>query len=112
VALPPGVVVALGELALSPKVQEFATNLVKDVYGKVMPSKKTEEAADSSKTEPATLESLAMKIEDLPTRQELIASFAVLQAELERQHTASHRWLRAVVALQLAILVGLAGLLI
>lgn len=110
-ALPAGMIVALGELAMSPKVQEFATKLVKDVYGKIMPSGESEKSTSPVDPKPVTLESLSAKIEDLPTKQEIIASFAVLQAELEREHRTTQKWLRFVLALQLVWLVAVAGLL-
>jgi len=111
-ALPPGVVGVLGELVMSPKVQDFATRLVKDVYGKIMPSQDSDEEIEKSERKPRTLEDLAERLDELPTKQELIASFAVLQAELEREHRKTHSWLRAVFALQLLILLVMVGLIV
>lgn len=112
-ALPAGVVVALGELAMSPKVQDFAGKLVRDVYGKIMPSRKPRgESGKPERGKPASLEEIAARIDDLPTRDELTAAFAVLQAELEREQQIARNWLRAVFAMQVVIVVGGAIILV
>lgn len=109
-ALPPGVVGVLGELVMSPKVQDFATKLVKDVYGKIMPSQGSGDESEGAEQKPRTLDDLAERIDELPTKQELITSFAVLQAELEREHRKTHFWLRAVFALQIFMFLVILGI--
>jgi hypothetical protein len=93
---------------MSPKVQKFATKLLKDVYGKIMPSGDSSE----SKKVPHSIEDLASRLDELPTRDELITSFAVLQAELEREHRQTRKWLIILSVIQLAIILSVFGLVI
>ena len=110
-ALPAGVIAALGELAMSPKVQTFATRLMRDVYGKIMPSAKPDEESGSPEARLPTLADIARQLDETPTRDELITAFAVLQAELEREHRKTQKWLRLVFAGQIAVLLCIGGLL-
>lgn len=98
---------------MSPKVQRFATGLVKDVYGKIMPPQQPEgEPGGAAAEQPLTLEELAERVSALPKRDELIASFAVLQAELEREQQRTRNWVKAMLGVQLLTIVGVAAILI
>lgn len=85
-ALPAIVLTGLQHAAMNPKVQSFAGKLAKDVYGKIMPSKAIEVINDPDPSERPTFEDIAEQIEAIATREELVASFAFLQAELDRQN--------------------------
>jgi len=69
-------------------VQETAVRLASDVYGRVMGRSKTVPLLDEPSErvdERAMLEQVQEKLEQLPTREELAASFGLLQAELDRR---------------------------
>jgi hypothetical protein len=78
----PAVAAGAAKLLAIPGLKEVAltsaTRIATDLYGRVMGAK-SEDAAPPSAT-------VAELVADLPTREELVASFAVLQAELDRRH--------------------------
>ncbi len=85
-AVPPALIVGLGQAALNPKVQGFAGRLVSDVYSKLMPSKDAEVTDEQNSLEEASLDDILNRLNDMPTKEELATSFAFLQAELDRQN--------------------------
>lgn len=113
-AVPVTVLTTLGELALSPKVQDFTAGLVKNVYGRIMPSKTDEAGAPEGSAAQATLtlETLADRLDELPTREELVTSFAVLQAELDRQNQFTRRILMLSAAIQTILLASIIVILL
>ena len=104
-AVPPVLIAGLGQVAMNPKVQSFAGRLVKDVYGKIMPSKKAAETENQEGQEEISLENVAERLNELPTREELVTSFAFLQAELDRQNKRTRMFIVIGLAIQLTILV-------
>jgi hypothetical protein len=76
-ALPPALIAALGQAATSPKVQAAAERLLRDAYGRL---RKTEPAPIAAA---ATSDPVAQAIADLPTRDEIAAQLALMQAEAE-----------------------------
>ena len=106
--LPAGVITTLGELALNPKVQGFATNLARNIYGRIMPDRKDAASADKASPPALTLEDLSERIDQLPSREDLIAAFAVLQADIDRQHQQT----RLILAGFFAVVLALGGVLV
>lgn len=107
-ALPVGLLSLVGEAALNPKVQGFAVDLAKNVYGRIIPAKGDE--ADGIKPDDveASLDDVLLRLDEIPNREEIVATFSVLQADIDRQHQATRYWLMGIAALQTAII----GLLI
>lgn len=109
-AIPPGIVTVLGGLAGNAKVQEFAGRLASDVYGRIMPGRRTagqvaaKEALPVGHDDRAQLAQLAERLDAIPTRDELVAAFAMLQAELDRQHRKTRVLLLLVAGLCLVVL--------
>ncbi len=93
---------------MNPKVQEFAGRLASDVYGKFMRSDTdADEPGDDEDGEPqVSLEEVAERLEQLPTREELISSFSFLQAELVRQNQKTRLFVVCGLGLQLMILLA------
>ena len=96
----PAVIALVGNLAGSSAVQSAALKIAGNVYERIM-SPKPE--AGSRKV---SIETLADRLDDMPTRDELIASFAALQAELDRRHQRSTVLVAFVLVLQL-VLIGI-----
>ena len=117
-AIPPGIVTVLGGLAGNPKVQEFAVKLAGDVYGRIMPGRRAAVAVDlQGPGEPvidqrAILSALSDRLDAVPTRDELVAAFAVLQAQLDRQHRKTRALLLVVAGLCLVLFVIVVALLV
>jgi len=105
VAIPPGLIAGLGQVAMHPKVQEFAGRLASDVYSKFMPSDLEIEEDETIASE-ATLEDVVERLDELPTKDELVTSFSFLQAELVRQNQKTRLFVVVGLAVQLAILVA------
>jgi hypothetical protein len=75
-ALPPAVIGAIGAAASHPKVQQIAERLLRDAYERMRGNRPPE----PSETTPDPLTAL---LETLPTREEIAAQFALMQAEAE-----------------------------
>ena len=73
---------AVGAAAQNDKVQQGALSLLNGVYGKLLgrPDK------DGTSAKPLGSEELGQLLAGLATREEVGASFALLQAELDRRH--------------------------
>ena len=96
----PAVAALVAKLAASSAVQSAAIKVAGDVYGRIMAPGKTEPVARD-----ASLDSVARRLDEMATRAELVASFAALQAELDRRHQRTNILVGAVLAIQLLILV-------
>lgn len=92
----------VAKLAASSAVQSAAIKVAGDVYGRIMAPGKTEPAAHD-----ASLETVARRLDDMATREELVASFAALQAELDRRHQRTNILTAVVIAIQAILLVVL-----
>lgn len=105
----PAVVGLLGKIAAIPGVKEGAAKVAVDVYGRLMKRRADPALPKPSATAPAdptqaVLASLGQRVDDLATRDELIAAFAALQAELDRRHQRTFALLGVVILLQAVLL--------
>ena len=98
----PVVAALVAKLAASSAVQSAAVKVAGDVYGRIMTAEKRGPRAES-----ASLDAIADRLDDLPTREELIASFAALQAELDRRHQRAIMLMAAILGVQALILVAI-----
>lgn len=81
------IIATLTELALNKRVQSAASSLVGKVYGKVFSNADDEAVPTASDTDASiTVEQLTEQISKLPSSEELATAFAVLQADIDRQH--------------------------
>ena len=96
-ALPAGLLLVLGKAAASSAVQSGAQRLVKDVYGRVM---STPEPSPPNAYDDAEIMAV---LGDMATREKIAASFALLQAELDRRHRLTLSAVAAVFVLQLIV---------
>ena len=99
-ALPAAVVAGAAKLIASQAVQTAAAGaaekLARTVYGRVMSER-------PPAAEPAAAEApLQAMVADLPTREEVVAAFALLQAELDLRHRRTNMLLIGVALLQAA----------
>ncbi len=103
----PAVVGLIGKIAAIPGVQQGATRIASDVYGRLM--KRKEPAAEPAPLalapEDKSHAAIIARLDDMATRDELIASFATLQAELDRRHQRTGLLLTILVVLQ-AVVIG------
>ncbi len=98
----PAVAALVAKLAASSAVQSAAVKVAGDVYGRIMAPGKNETG-----TTGASLDAVARRLDEMATREELVASFAALQAELDRRHQRATILIAAVIALQTLLLVAL-----
>lgn len=89
------VLALLGKVAGNAIAQRAAAKVAGDVYQRIM-------APQSPVSEVATIDALAARLDEMATREELIASFAALQSELDRRHQRASYLLVAVILLQAA----------
>jgi len=95
----PAVAALVAKLAANSAVQSAAIKVAGDVYGRIMAPGKSETA-----THGASLETVSRRLEEIATRDELVASFAALQAELDRRHQRTNILIGAVLAIQAILL--------
>jgi len=93
-AVPPVVIAGLSQIAMNDKVQTFAGNLIKDVYGKII-TPPEEPVDDIEDVEELSLQDVIDRVDNLPTREEMIVSFSVLQAEIETQQDRMKKFVAA-----------------
>ena len=98
----PAVAALVAKLAASSAVQSAAIKVAGDVYGRIMAPAKGETPAHG-----ASLDTVARRLDEMATREELVASFAALQAELDRRHQRTNILVGAVIALQAILLIAL-----
>ncbi len=91
----PAVAALVGKLAASSAVQSAATKVAGDIYERIMSPKQP------SRREKVTLELLAERLDQTATREELIASFSALQAELDQRQNRTSLLIMAVIVLQM-----------
>lgn len=104
----PTVIATLTELALNKRVQDAASKLVGKVYGKVFSSSDVAALSEVPTTQPSmTVEELAERVERLPNSEELATAFALLQADIDRQHRMTRLLLGGVLIGLLAVLLAL-----
>jgi hypothetical protein len=98
----PAVAALVAKLAATPAAQSAVIKVAGDVYGRIMTPAKSETGAHG-----ASLDTVARRLDEMATREELVASFAALQAELDRRHQRTNILVAAVIALQAILLVAL-----
>ena len=119
-ALPPVIFSALSLAASNPKVQETAERLLTDVYGRFIAPRFGQTKSDltsSEKVEPATKEEVAASFAVLQAEldnrlQHLAALIGNVQAELKDQQQWSFRWFSAIIAVQVLLFVALILILV
>jgi len=101
-ALPALVVAGAAKLIASQAVQaaaaDAAQKLARNVYGRIMGERPATEGEAAGAPEPP----LSAMVADLPTREEIVAAFALLQAELDQRHKRTNVLLIGVLLLQAA----------
>jgi hypothetical protein len=88
VAVPPLVVAGAAELLTNATVRRAGARLVSDVYGRLMRRKPggPAAAADGAQLDPAeAVAQLSEAVADLPTREEIVAAFSLLQTEVDNR---------------------------
>lgn len=98
----PAVAALVAKLAASPAAQTAVIKVAGDVYGRIMTPGKNEAPEHG-----ATLGGVARRLDEMATREELVASFAALQAELDRRHQRTNILIAAVIAIQAILLIAL-----
>jgi hypothetical protein len=100
-ALPALVVAGAAKLIASQAVQaaaaDAAQKLARNVYGRIMGERPVTDAEAAGEPDP-----LSTMVADLPTREEIVAAFALLQAELDQRHKRTNVMLIGVLLLQAA----------
>lgn len=104
----PTIIATLTELALNKRVQDATSKLVGKVYGKVFSNSDVAALSEAPTAQPSiTIEELAERVDRLPNSQELATAFALLQADIDRQHRVTRLLLGGVLIALLAVLAAL-----
>ncbi|MBK7163366.1 MAG: hypothetical protein IPH79_13175 [Sphingomonadales bacterium] len=93
---------------MNKRVQDAASKLVGKVYGKVFSSSDAISLSDAPPLKPSmTVEELAEQVDRLPNSEELATAFALLQADIDRQHPITRLLMGGVLIALLAVLATL-----
>lgn len=90
----PLILAGLGKAAANPAVQAGAARLLRDVYGRVSAGSRNGETVGPAAS-------------DLPTREEMMAAFALLQSEMDQQQRRTRGFLLGIGVVQLLMLAAL-----
>lgn len=111
-ALAPAILKLISSAASSKRVQDIAGDLASKAYGRMFGETQTPALPQPGTPTDDPLEALRNEIHERPTRDEFVASFALLEAKFAIEQEKSTKHLRVVIAGQFIIVLLLVVVLI
>lgn len=111
-ALSPAILGLISSAASSKRVQEIAGDLASKAYGRMFGETQTSMLPQPGTPSDDPLEALRNEIHERPTRDEFVASFALLEAKFAIEQQKSAKQLRVVISGQFIIILLLVVVLI
>ncbi len=111
-ALSPAIIGLISTAATNKRVQDIAGDLATKAYGKLFGDPAQPALLEAGTSADDEFERLRTDIQELPTKDEFVASFALLEARFAIEQQKSAKMLRVLLASQLIAIALLTGVLV